>query len=502
VILIGVDIGTQGTKTGLYDQDGTLLAEAMEPSMLRRPSQGVVEEDANRQVMSVCRTVKQCIEESGSRPADIAAIAIDGQMAGIIGVNAEGEAVTPYDSWLDTRCAPQIERMKDEAADQITRKTGCAPSFNHGPKILWWMEEHPETFAQIASFVQPGGYAAMKLCGIPGREGFIDKSYLHFSGFADNPSSRWDSELSSQFGVPEEKLPRIVGSHDVVGHVTGGMSRLSGLPAGLPVVAGCGDTAASFLSCGATQEGVCVDVAGTASVFAATTQEFRADTHRLVLGCGQSAVPGLWHPYAYINGGGMNLEWFTTLVKDLGAETTSLTLDGLNALAADIADPTSLPYFIPHFGGRVTPAMPRLRGAWVGLDWSHGVGELYRAMLESVAMEYAVYRNVLATLYPDLELQEIRVTGGGQKSQIWNEIKATVLGTPVASIAGGGGAPMGSAMLAGFGVGVFADLNQVAQRWVSIDSRTNPDPELHGSYQTRTEKYEELIEILNRFHES
>ena len=73
---------------------------------------------------------------------------------------------------------------------------------------------------------------------------------------------------------------------------------------------GCGDTAASFLSCGATRAGICVDVAGTASVFATTTKTFQADMSEKTLGCGQSATPGLWHPYAYINGGGLNLEWF------------------------------------------------------------------------------------------------------------------------------------------------------------------------------------------------
>ena len=88
------------------------------------------------------------------------------------------------------------------------------------------------------------------------------------------------------------------------------MARRCGLLVGTSVVAGCGDTAASFLACGATREGICVDVAGTASVFAATTRTFRPDTAHRVLSWGRSAVPGLWHPYAYINGGGMNLEWF------------------------------------------------------------------------------------------------------------------------------------------------------------------------------------------------
>ena len=500
-MLVGVDIGTQGTKTALYDEDGKLLAEATEASKLMRPARGAVEEDPERQVASVCRTIRECVESAGVDPHRVSGVSIDGQMAGVIGVDASGVAITPYDSWLDTRCTDQIDFMKARGAGEVVRKTGCAPSFNHGPKILWWRDEYPDVFARIAAFVQPGGYAAMRLCGLDGEHAFIDRSYLHFSGFADNVGSVWDRDLCKLFGVPVEKLPRIVASHEIVGRVTAGMASQSGLVEGVPVVAGCGDTAASFLSCGATTEGVCVDVAGTASVFAATTARFRPDTERLVLGCGQSAVPGLWHPYAYINGGGMNIEWFARLAQRAAPEETAATLEELNRLAAKVEDPAALPYFVPHFGGRVTPAMPRLRGAWVGLDWSHSLPELYRAILESVALEYRIYRRVLLGLYPDLQLQEIRVTGGGERSSVWNGIKASALEMPVRTIVGGGGAPMGSALLAGYGSGVFDDLKAAADRWVVTGERVDPDPALASVYASRGRKYEELIDTLNRFLE-
>ena len=107
-----------------------------------------------------------------------------------------------------------------------------------------------------------------------------------------------------------DKFPRIVEPSERVGRLTAEFAKDCGLPAGTPVIAGCGDTAASFLSCGATAPGICVDVAGTASVFAATTDSFAPDIHSGTLGYGRSVTPGLWHPYAYVNGGGMNLEWF------------------------------------------------------------------------------------------------------------------------------------------------------------------------------------------------
>ena len=190
-LVIGVDIGTQGTKAALFDAGGRVLARGGRASRLHRPAPGVVEEDPERQVAAVCETIRQCTRAAKAGAGSVAAVGIAGQMAGVIGVAADGRAVTPYDSWLDRRCAPYIERMDAAAGDEVLGKAGCAPSFNHGPKILWWMHERPAVFRRIRSFVQPGGYAAMRLCGLDAGGAFIDVTYLHFSGFADNRRRRW-----------------------------------------------------------------------------------------------------------------------------------------------------------------------------------------------------------------------------------------------------------------------------------------------------------------------
>ena len=308
--LLGIDIGTQGTKGVLVDVHGRVRGTGRCKSRLVRPGPGAVEEDPEYQFRAVCRCIRVCIESAKVDPAHVAGVGIDGQMAGLLGIGGDGRHVTPYDSWLDTRCSDEIVRMKREAGEEVIRKTGGPPSFNHGPKILWWKRRHPDVYRRISAFVQPGAYAAMRLCKLGAADAFIDTSYLHFSGFADNVRGQWDPDLCRTFGVATAKLPRIVEPQAVVGGVGAGVASRCGLKAGTPVVAGCGDTAASFLACGATREGICVDVAGTASVFAATTRSFRADVEQGLLGWGRSATPGLWHPYAYINGGGMNVEWF------------------------------------------------------------------------------------------------------------------------------------------------------------------------------------------------
>ncbi|MCX6896239.1 MAG: FGGY family carbohydrate kinase [Verrucomicrobia bacterium] len=489
--LVGIDIGTQGVKVALYSADGECRAEAFEPSRPHRPAPGVVEEDPEFQLASACRLVCECVEKCGAR--DVAAIGIAGQMAGVIGIGADGRAVTPYDSWLDTRCAAQITRMQTEAGDAVLRATGNAPSFNHGPKILWWQSERPADYARIAKFVQPGGYVALRLCGQRADAAFIDTSYLHFSGFADNCGKRWDAALCARFGVAPEKLPRIVEPSARIGGLTAEFAARCGLPAGTPVIAGCGDTAASFLSCGATAPGICVDVAGTASVFAATTDAFAPDVHGGTLGCGQSVTPGLWHPYAYVNGGGMNLEWFR---REFGG---AATFDELNKLAAAVVPSDALPLFVPHLGGRVSPGWPALRGAWAGLTWDHARGEMFRAVLEGVALEYALYQQALRRLLPGAAFAELRITGGGEKSAVWNQIKADALQMPIVQIENSGGAPMGAAMLAGVGAGIFTDPHTVAQRWVRLGRRFLPDASRAAHYQKRAARYEALLKTLNEW---
>src|SRR5690606_15637456 len=150
-----------------------------------------------------------------------------------------------------------------------------------------------------------------------------------------------------------------------------------------------------LLSAGATRPGICVDVAGTASVFATTTTEMVNDIERKTLACGQSVIKGLWHPYAYLNGGGMNIEWWLRNVVETFSAERSYTVDELDQLSSAIVATDDDPIFLPYLGGRVCPAQPKMRGGWFNMDWSHNAPSMYRAILESVALEYRHYLSIL-----------------------------------------------------------------------------------------------------------
>ena len=141
----------------------------------------------------------------------------------------------------------------------------------------------------------------------------------------------------------------------------------------------------------------------------------------------------------------------------------------------------------------------------VGLGRLNGLDELVqfiKAALEGVALEYGVYMNILSSLYPDFKPTEIRITGGGEKSQVWNQMKADTLGIPVVQIQRKEGAPLGSALLAGFGVGLFSDLDQAAKQWIEMGETTTPKAERVSFYQERITRYADFMDAINRVSET
>jgi xylulokinase len=485
--LLGVDLGTSSTKAALFTSRGFLVAEASVDVPLYYPQPGVVEQENDDFYKTAALTVRRVIQESGVDPRQVAAIAFDSQMAGVGTVDQDFNPATRFDSWLDMRCQPYIESMDHQLGEQITRLTGCPPTCDHGPKILWWKEEQPDDYRRVAKFLMPSGYVAGKMVGLKGEDAFIDYTFIHFSGLSDAQKGQWSPELCQRLGVEMHKLPRIVEPWHVVGEVTEAAAVDFGLAPGTVVAAGCGDTAAAALGAGITQSGMLFDVAGTAAVLAGCTDTFVTDVKQRALLTMRSVIPGLWNPLAYTAGGGLALRWFRDQFFDTQHGVPQASDEDLyaamTALAAEVPPGADGLFFSPHLGGRICPAAPQMRGAWLGFSWGHSQAHFFRAILESVAYEYAYYLGILRELIPNLKLLEARVVGGGARSPIWNQIKADVLGVPYQPLQGSEFSAWGSAMIAGKAAGIFNDLAAVAQEHaVPASAPLAPNPSVHDVY--------------------
>ena len=494
-LLVGVDLGTTGTKTAVYDPDGKPLAEANAEVPLRWQGPGRVDQDPDDFYRSTVSTISRCLERGGVDAGQVVALGITGQMAGVLGLGAEWKPSTPYDSWLDLRCSGDVDWLERELGDDLLDKTGCPPMVDHAPKMRWWRRERPEVFAATEKWIMPGGYVAGKMAGLEPGDAFIDATYLHFTGLAEARAGAWSGDLAGAIGIPTDKLPKIVEPSAVIGRVSGEAAADCGLVQGTPIAAGLGDTAAGALGAGLVRPGQLLDVAGTAAVLAASTDEFRPDVSSRTLIAMRGAIPGQWIPLSYLSGGSL-LGWLGEALALAGEEVYEPDFDELTAEASEVRAGAEGLLFVPHLDGRLLPNDPAMRGAWVGLNRHHKRPHLVRAVLEGVAYEYANYLQILLNLYPGLTFDETRVIGGGAHSDTWNGIKASVLGVPYVRLNREEFSCWGAALVAGHAVGLFDDLAGAAERSTLMRDHFEPASEDHAAYRPMAQLYRDLLASL------
>jgi xylulokinase len=491
-VFVGCDLGTMGSKAAVVADDGTILGEAYEEVALQRPRAGWVEQDPIEIEASAHRVIRRALDAAGGA-YKVAGVAFSGQMSGIGTIDRHFAPATHYDSWLDTRCEPYIAQMA-EHADRVVELAGCPPTYCHGPKILWWRHERPETYARICRFLPIGSFVAGRIAGLDVEQAFMDRSYLHFSNLADTAAGTWAAELLDAFDVDSARLPRLVDSTEVVGEVTPAAAEATGLPPGTPVAAGAGDTAASALGAAVVRAGRAFDAAGTASVLAICVDGFHPDRLAHTLMATRGVVPGTFVNLAFINGGGLALRWFRDeLGGDLGSEPD--TYARLDELAAAVPPGSEGLLWFPHLQGRVLPPMPHARGSWVGLTSRHGRGHLFRALLEGIAYEYAEWAR-LAGAAGAGSLHEARALGGGAASGLWNQIKADVLGIDWVPMRKQECGVLGDALIAAAATGHVGDLAATAEAWQETAAPVHPDRRRHHTYARFRAAHRELALAL------
>jgi xylulokinase len=504
--LIGVDLGTSAVKTTIFDTAGHSLADATRDAPLHQPAPGHAEQRGEDFYAATLATIREVVDKTGVPPAAVAAIAFDGQMAGAIAIDREWNALTPwYPSALDNRYQPYVAAMQARVGDKLVALNGALPFM--APRILWWQEQYPDLYRRIYKVLILANYVTGRMAALAAEDAFIDPSYLTWIGVSDTAQRRWSVELADACGIPLEKLPRIAPSTEIVGKLSPAAASACGLAAGVPLVAGAGDQVAGFIGAGLMEPGQLVDVAGTFPVLATSLDKYFADTrHQMLQPLAGPVSDEHWYPMMYISGGGLTHRWY----RDQFAveEKRQAEADGGSAYARLDEQAALVPpgaeglLFIPHLVGRACPSDPAVRGAWIGFTWTHTRAHFYRAVLESIAYDYAAALVVVREYIPTVHFSEVRVIGGGANSDLWNQIKADVLGVPYVRLLRSDVAALGCAIMGGAAVGMYPDLAAASRQFSQTATRVEPSSTRYQHYQPYVYAYIQAFDQLRSLYQT
>lgn len=492
---LSLDLGTQGTKAALVGLDGTVLFSSFSENVYTEKDDGEISIPAEELTKGVEKATRKLLDVSKADPSAIRGIAVVAMMAGIVGIDKNWNPVTPYDSGLDKRCESSIQLMQQMGEEQVIRISGCPIIVAQGAKMFWWKENYPELFEKSAKIIPASTYVGGCMAGLKAEEAYIDYTHIHLTCVADVEKNCWSEELLELFGIPKEKMPKIVAPFDIIGKVSRAWADLTGLKEGTPIAAGCGDTAASCFGAGLVETNTILDIAGTASVITACVDQYRADTEKKILIYPHSVVPGLWTPFGFVLGG-QNLSWYHEQINydggysfaELASQTKQVENDGL--------------FFLPFFAGRICPSDASFSGHWIGLKFYHGRAHMCKSIMESIAYEYRFYLDRIREMFPDIVMKEVLTSAGGARSKDFTQVKADVLNMPFIPLLQKDTSHKAAAIIAGYGTGVYSDLVQTA-REMSADHYGEviwPDSAKKDDYQERYKKYQNIVSYMGELH--
>jgi len=488
-VLAGIDLGTSSLKVVLLDDAGSVVATAASDYPILRGAPGEAEQDPEMWWLALCAALPRALAACGSRGSELRAIGVSGQMHGIVALDETMRPLRPAIIWADQRGAQEvaeIEQRIDQAA--LLAHTGSRASVGFSaPKILWLRRNEPDIFARCRWLLLPKDYLRLRLTGELATEPSDASATLLF----DIHQRDWSDTLLKQLDLPRTVLPPIQPSLAQVGVVLPQAAAELGIPAGIPVIAGAGDTPAQALGYGVFDQKVVLATISSGGQLFATIEQPRTDPQgRIHTLC--HVMPDRWYVLGALQAAGLALRWFRdTFARDLGAESY---ISLLSEAATAPAGANGL-IFLPYLLGERTPHMDHTaRAVFFGLTLQHDRAAATRAVLEGVAFAFRDALNVFREV--GLQCDEVRMGGGGSRSHLWRGIFADVLGVPVVLNDAEQGAALGAALLAGLGIGHFANVAEATKLAVRVIDRHEPDAEHVARYDEAYLMYRALYTSL------
>jgi xylulokinase len=493
VQIMGIDVGTSSTKVLVVNENGNVEATFAYDYPILNPHPDWAEQDPESWWNAAKNAVKKISVLSSVNLADLSAIGLTGQMHGMVLLGRSLKPLRQSIIWADKRSIPQCREIIERIGKEEIQRTLCNPIMPGfmAASLLWTKDNEPSIFRKAFKVLLPKDYVRFKLTG-----SFVtDVSDASSTLLFDIKRRKWASHILSTLGFSSELFPEVFESVDVAGEVSAEASNETGLPKGLPVIAGGGDSPVGAVGCGAINEGIVSSNIGTGGQIFATLDRPKVDPQsRIHTFC--HAVPGKWHLQGAILAAGLSLRWFKEnfgqMEQTLGNLCNTDPYDLLSK-EAELAEPGCKGLiFVPYLLGERSPHMdPDARGILYGLSLEHRRAHLIRAVMEGVV--YALRDSLEIFKELGVRAEKVIARGGGVKSSLWRQIQADIFNAEVMTVNVKEEAAYGAALLAGVGAGIYTDLEKACQETIHSFSQETPNSE-------RAKVYDEYYKIYARLY--
>jgi xylulokinase len=494
--LLGIDLGTSGTKTVLFDHDGHAVASATREYPLYQPENGWAEQAPQDWWEAAVATIRQVLEESKVAPEAIAALGISGQMHGLVMLDEAGEVLRPSIIWADQRTGAECEDITRLVGAERLIEITANPALTGftASKIMWVKKHQPEIFAKCRHILLPKDFVRYKLTG----EFATEVSDASGMQLLDVPRRKWSQEVLDKLEIPASWLAKVYESSEVTGQVSRQAAELTGLSEKTLVVGGAGDNAAAAVGTGTVRNGRAFTTIGTSGVVYAHTSQVAIDPKgRVHTFC--CAVPGAWHLMGVTQGAGLSLRWLrdTSFLpeKEQAEKSGRDAYDLMTDLAKASPIGANRLLYLPYLMGERTPHLdPDCRGVFFGLSAMHNRGDLVRAVLEGISYSLKDCLDILDGM--GAKPESMLLTGGGARSPFWRQMLSDVFNCPATTIHASEGPALGVAILAGVGAGMYDSVETACDSMIKTGERLMPDPKASQAYAACHELYVKLYPQL------
>ena len=494
--LLGIDVGTTGTKTLLVDEQGAVVTSAAPEYPLYTPQPLWAEQDPADWWQATCEACRAVLAQAGVKAEEIRGIGLSGQMHGSVFLDERDEVIRPALLWCDQRTGAQCEWITETVGESTVVEETCNPVLTGftAPKIVWLRDNEPDGFHRLHKVLLPKDYVRLKLTG----EYATEVSDASGTALLNIRERKWSQKMVEGIGLTLDMLPEVFESYEVSGKITPEAAEQCGLAPGTPVVGGGGDQAAGAVGNGIVETGIVSSTMGTSGVvFAHLDEPVMDEKLRTHTFC--HAVPGKWHVMGVVLSAGGSLRWARDELY--GAEREVAELMGCDPYELMTAEAQQAPpgceglVFLPYLTGERTPhPNPNAKGVFFGLSLRTTKAVLARAVLEGVSFAMRDSFEILKEM--GVPRREVRASGGGARSRMWRQMQADITGEPHSTINSTEGAPYGVALLAGVGTGLWSSVEEACRATIRLEDTCEPNPALRGLYDRLYAVYQDLYARL------